>query len=695
MWRRRAALAAAALVVGLVVAGAPALHHAKPAYATSPPESTFFSTAGTEQFSSVSTNSNGDLWANCWSNDDNVYAANGDGPGFGSVNADVVVNRISGTPGSLSGAELASGAQVGQVWGDPATYNRKPTGMLCVNGTLYLAVQDLNYKTFDDAPNATIAKSTDHGQTWTWNTSAPMFSNHQFTTIWFLDYGKDNAGDPDPNYVYAYGLDGNWRTSYAGSVPNPVDVYLARVPKTSVQDAGTWQWSTGANTWSAPGAMSQRVSVLHDDRVIYPTVYDSHQHNLTTLAQGSVVYDAPLGRYLYTSWTEYTFEFYEAPNPWGPWSHFMTKDFGGYPWTSTKNGGYATTIPSKFISSDGRSMWVQSNVCSCGGGGYSNYDFTLRRLTLVPYASSTPGNARDPNNNLATAPGTVPIERTLHFGNESFFNDGVRNQTDDDWNDEQKPQSWYGYTWPRAYNLNQVLYTTGNMFSDGGWFSSGLTVQVRQNFNWVNVSGLRSTPAYPYNSSAGPNHTYELDFNDTWGDGVRIIGATGGTKTFTSIAELEAYYAGPNLIQDPGFEGQTSGTISAPWSVEGADTKGIDINKGFAHWGLNNAWIHPTNTATTAWNSIKQTVAVSPNTTYTLTGYEINSGNFSGGYFGVRDGSTTTVLKEVNFGASGGGYQKLVVTFSSGSDTSVTFYAGYWAPGADSWLRLDDVSLEV
>jgi hypothetical protein len=660
----------------------------------SPPESTFFSTYWVDEYTNVNTSSDGDLWANCWSDDDNVYASNGDGKGFGSTAYDVAVNRISGSPAptnTLAGVALAGGSQVGSIWAS-GPYSRKPTGMLCVNGELYLAIQDL-YTNGDDVPNASISKSTDHGQTWTWNTSSPMFSNHVFTTIFFLDYGKNNVNDPDPNYVYAYGLDNNWRTSFTRSVPDPVDLYLARIPKTSIQNASTWQWSTGANTWSAPGAISQRIAVLHDDRRIYQTLYSTNVHNLSVLAQGSVVYNQPLNRYLYTSWTEYTFEFYEAPNPWGPWSHFMTKDFGGYQWTSTKNGGYATTIPSKFISADGRTMWVQSNVCSCGGGGISNYDFTLRKLSLVPYSASTASNGRSDTTNLARTSGTQPIERVAHLGNVAYYNDGITtNQSEDDWNDENKTQSWWGYIWPVRYNLNRAVFTSGNMFSDGGWFASGLTVQVRQNFQWVNVTGLSSYPALSYSNADGPNKTFTLNFNDTWGDGIRVIGTPGGTKTFTSIGELAAYYGSANLVADPGFENQTSSTISAPWSAEGPDTKGIDIRNGLSHTGLNNAWIHPTATGSTNWNAIKQVISLQPNTNYTLTGFIQNSGNFSGGYFGVRNGTTTNVLREVQYGALGP-YTQLTVSFNSGSNTTVTVYAGYWAPGVDSWIRLDDVTI--
>src|SRR5439155_19373889 len=103
--------------------------------------------------------------------DDNVYAAYGDGIGFGSSASDIGVTRISGMPGTLSGTELDQGDQLGKVW--TANHSRKPTGMACVGGALYLAVQDLA-SDFDDAPAATIPKSTDKGRTLTFDTSAPM-----------------------------------------------------------------------------------------------------------------------------------------------------------------------------------------------------------------------------------------------------------------------------------------------------------------------------------------------------------------------------------------------------------------------------------------------------------------------------------------------------------------------------------------
>ena len=331
----------------------------------------------------------GDLWPSCWSDDDALYTANGDGMAFGDESFDAAVSRIDGPLSDLTGETLAGGDAIGQVWsGDDFT--RKPTGMVCVHGDLYLALQDLRTD-FNEAPAATIAVSHDKGATWKWDTTRPLFSDHLFTTIFFLDFGKDSERRPD-GWIYAYGLDGNWRDSFDNSVPDPQDLYLARVPDTSIQDRDSWEFFTGATggaaTWSSD--IHDKVAVLHDDRRLYldPDAGADGQtvgaSNLSVISQGGVVYDAPLKLYVYTSWTEFSFEFYEATNPWGPWTLFLSRDFGPYPWTDDVHGGYATTIPSKFISDDGRTMWVQSNVCPCAPAGMSAYFFGLRELELEP-----------------------------------------------------------------------------------------------------------------------------------------------------------------------------------------------------------------------------------------------------------------------------------------------------------------------
>jgi hypothetical protein len=367
-----------------------------------------------------------------------------------------------------------------------------------------------------------------------------MFANSAFTTIFFLDYGQ-NYGHAIDGYAYAYGFDSNWRGQQ--------QMFLGRVPNTQVQTRSSWQFYTGTDgsgnpTWSSD--INAKVPVLEDDRTLYHQTFGNFCcANSPVIAQGGVTYDAPLHRYIFSSWSYATQDFYESPSPWGPWSLFMSKDFG--PLALTQNlGQYGTNIPSKFISADGKSMYVQSNIICCNNEFYT---YSLRKLAVQPYAPTTPTNARNDSNNLAqSGNGTTASSKSTHFGTLSganfsdSLNDGNLAQNEDDYDQEVKPQDWWGYTWNQSYNMNKVAYTTGNMFSDGGWYASGLTVQVRQNFQWVNVGGLHVTPNYPYNNTAGTNVTYTFTFNDTWGDGVRIVGAPGGTSYFTSISELAVYY---------------------------------------------------------------------------------------------------------------------------------------------------------
>ncbi len=509
-----------------------------------PPGSTFFSTYAEERFSTYQMKGNGDLWPTCWAEDDNVYTANGDGTGFtgGKTYSDLEVSKISGELPQLTGTTLAT--NVGTNWSGP-NYTRKPTGMLCSGGAIYLAFQNLNEVTFSDAPAASIAKSVDHGVTWTWDAKAPMFGTptnaasaraYKFTTIFFLDYGKDAENAID-NYVYAYGLDNNWRSQE--------EMYLARVPAGEVQKRGAWEFYSGADSAGTPkwtADITRKQPVLTDERLLYPVMFGADcPAEQPVIAQGGVTYDAPLKRYLFASWSCTTHELYEAPQPWGPWKHFESTDFGPLR-LKTNRGQYGTSIPSKFISADGKTLHLQSNVC-CGGNSYT---FALRKLYLEPDTHSPAGNGPSPNN-LALATGTRAISKSTHFGTlcarncSDQLSDGASDVSEDDFDEDVKTSDWWGYLWPKPYTFNQVVYETGTMFPDGGWYAAKLHVQVRQNFHWVDVP-TTVTPVYPYTSAAGSFTTYTFQFPSTWGDGVRITGRPGGESYFTSINHLAVYY---------------------------------------------------------------------------------------------------------------------------------------------------------
>jgi hypothetical protein len=508
-------------------------------------QSDFFSTAAEESYSTYQLPGDGDLWPSCWADDDNLYTANGDGTAFNRhvKRYDIAVSRIAGLPPSLSGKTLATG--VGTNWSGPG-YNRKPTGMLCVDGAIYLAFQNLDSSHFDDAPAASIAKSIDHGLTWTWDTRAPMFGtpgkpqnplDHKFTTIFFLDYGRDSAHSID-RYVYAYGLDNNWRFQN--------ELFLARVPRAGIQNRQEWEFFVGTDgsgnpTWNKD--IRRKGPVLTDERLLYRTKLGKTKTDCNTnqavIGQGGVVYDAPLRRYIFSSWSCATHEFYEAPSPWGPWHHFLSNDFGHV--RSTHNyGQYGTSIPSKFISADGKTLYLQSNIWTFA------YTFSLRKIYLEIYTPALPTNLAS-NANLALVPGVRAISKSTRHGSlcglncSDQLNSGLLNKTEDDFDDESKAVDWWGYTWPLPLNMNRVVYRTRRCTSDGGWFSGDLRVQVRQKFRWIDVSGVAVSPPYPYRPISGQK-SYTLSFQATWGDGIRIIGRPGGPEHFTSITQLGTYF---------------------------------------------------------------------------------------------------------------------------------------------------------
>ncbi|MDO0938321.1 hypothetical protein QQY66_43830 [Streptomyces sp. DG2A-72] len=53
---------------------------------------------------------------------------------------------------------------------------------------------------------------------------------------------------------------------------------------------------------------------------------------------------------------------------------------------------------------------------------------------------------------------------------------------------------------------------------------------------------LSVTPSYPTPPAAGTNRTYVFGFDTTSGDGALVTGGSGGSQTFTSIAEPEAHH---------------------------------------------------------------------------------------------------------------------------------------------------------
>ena len=148
---------------------------------------------------------------------------------------------------------------------------------------------------------------------------------------------------------------------------------------------------------------------------------------------------------------------------------------------------------------------------------------------------------------------------------------------------------------------------------------------------------------------------------------------------------------GTNLVSDGGFETQTaiSATTTPWWSDGGGLTYGVDVNAGKAHSGLDNGWIA---TSGTAWGALRQTVPVTPNTTYRLTVWVRSSTGVNNAWIGAKT-TTDAVIGEIRHGRAAD-YTRYVVSFTTGSQTSIRLHAGLYGAGGGTWEQIDDVWLQ-
>lgn len=275
-------------------------------------------------------NSNGDTWDPFWADDDNLYAFNCDGRGFGKEGRNLAFNRFSGdSPRNLTGAMIntmdAYGTS-GQKEADNATW--KACGQECIDSIFYSFVSrnvygkdSGDYWLRQTAFNSSLIKSTDRGLTWTRsakeNYEHPMWLGPAFGAPFFIHYGKNGgvvAQDGANRYVYAVSTNGFW---------NDGDSYvLGRVIRERLPDLNPKDWKYfGGGDGNESKAWSARVEdakPLLDLR--------------TRCGQSGPCYIPALGLYLMVVWyntekmgkwfepNEMKYDFYQAPRPWGPWT---------------------------------------------------------------------------------------------------------------------------------------------------------------------------------------------------------------------------------------------------------------------------------------------------------------------------------------------------------------------------------------
>jgi len=273
-----------------------------------------------------------DNWPTTWADDGHIYTAYGDGWGFepkAKGKLSLGLARVSGGPETFKGVNIRSAT--GERKGD-GPRGGKASGMLCVNGTLYMLVRNTDL--------SQLAWSADHGRTWTW---ADWRFKQGLGCPTFLNFGRNYAHARD-GYVYVYSFD-------ADSAYKPSDrMVLARVPAGRLRDRRAYEFFVGLGerggaVWS--GDIRRRGAVFAHKGRCY---------------RSGVTYNAPLRRYL---WVQVVgaagLGIFDAPEPWGPWTTvYFTRKWDVAP-------GESASFPAKWISPDG----LTAHLVFSGGDCFS------------------------------------------------------------------------------------------------------------------------------------------------------------------------------------------------------------------------------------------------------------------------------------------------------------------------------------
>ncbi len=300
----------------------------------------------------------GDNWPITWVRGDLQITSWGDGPGFDQKPPRLSLGfaHIYGDPPNVRGEDFRTDADTLQGGGSSAI---KTSGLLMVDGSLYMWVRNYRSPGSDDFTNARLAWSKNQGTNWMW-------ANWHFTDTFgcpeFIQFGPSYAGARD-DYVYIVSQANDSAYGYSRQI------VLARVPKQKVPERTTYEFfagyaPSGEASWSPD--IQQRRPIFTDpngtQRIAITYNFALKRYILTTShrAPGSkATHTAALG-------------VFDAPEPWGPWSSVFYQTN----WSGT-NRTYHHKFPTKWMSSDGRTMWL---LYSGLDGGL--YTFCLKKATL-------------------------------------------------------------------------------------------------------------------------------------------------------------------------------------------------------------------------------------------------------------------------------------------------------------------------
>ena len=285
-------------------------------------------------------NIKGDTYPMTWGADGEIYTSSGD-PCWGETETGLDVEIFRGGPSDYK-IEKFNNMNDYLGWGGNGP---KPTGMISVDGIIYLAFQNLSCGgsplhsvKSQQGSDAHIVCCNPQWNQWYPSLKAigePMFPGSRFGGPAFINFGKDNENSRD-GYVYAISGD-QW--------DNGSNVRLGRVSKDRIMKANYWEYvcamdKDGNPVWD--NNIDESIPILSIHRYI---------------GLPEMVYLAGIKRYLFLTWRlrddfnphEGTdLLILEAPEPWGPFSVVYFEEF----WEGKAFTPYCPRIPLKWMEDD-------------------------------------------------------------------------------------------------------------------------------------------------------------------------------------------------------------------------------------------------------------------------------------------------------------------------------------------------------
>jgi len=289
----------------------------------------------------------GDTFPMTWAKDGEIYTSSGD-PMWGESLSGLDIERFSGGPTDYTITKINHMNDYLGWCGD----GPKPTGMICVDGVLYLAFQNsrgarppTHGLVSQHGSDAQIVYSVLPGLFWVpslANIAEPMFPGYKFGGPAFINFGKNNANARD-SFVYAVSGD---------QFDNGSNLRLGRAPADSIMRREAWEWVCAFNLSGEPAwhpDLDQSIPILSLHRWI---------------GLPEMVYLEGIRRYLLLTWrlhVDFSTDdgsdllILEAPEPWGPFSVVHFEEY----WEGKEFNPYCPRLPLKWIEPDGVTCWLQ------------------------------------------------------------------------------------------------------------------------------------------------------------------------------------------------------------------------------------------------------------------------------------------------------------------------------------------------